>query len=152
MQRQWGFWKIFCFINLVDIANWPPQSFQIRRFEREPFVRANVQNVNFKNSLRWPIYNLNSVDKNQSNVCALICGGGGGRETRFTFTSSSSFTPTTEDTCTLPAHAFFPSPLLTADTTRLFFHSPNTLPRHKIHFHCRFSPRERILVRRILIK
>ena len=60
--------KLFGFINRVDNVNWPPSIFSTADISSvSPFVRTDARNVDFRNSLRWPDYIINSCDKTKSS-------------------------------------------------------------------------------------
>ena len=60
--------KLFAFINRVDNVNWPPSIFSTADISSvSPFVRTDARNVDFRNSLRWPDYIINSCDKTKSS-------------------------------------------------------------------------------------
>ena len=60
--------KLFGFINRVDNVNWPPSIFSTADISSvSPFVRTDARNVDFRNSLRWPDYIINSGDKTKSS-------------------------------------------------------------------------------------
>ena len=53
--------KLFAFINRVDNVNWPPSIFSTADISSvSPFV-------DFRNSLQWPVYIINSCDKTKSS-------------------------------------------------------------------------------------
>ena len=53
--------KLFGFINRVDNVNWPPSIFSTADISSvSPFV-------DFRNSLQWPVYIINSCDKTKSS-------------------------------------------------------------------------------------
>ena len=60
--------KLFGFINRVDNVNWPPSIFSTADISSvSPFVRTDARNVDFKKSLQWPDYIINSCDKTKSS-------------------------------------------------------------------------------------
>ena len=60
--------KLFAFINRVDNVNWPPSIFSTADISSvSPFVRTDARNVDFRKSLLWPVYIINSGDKTKSS-------------------------------------------------------------------------------------